>query len=83
MLNFSDHSTHISEAKKDSVVFAFGRMNPPTIGHKVVVDKVLSEAASRGADHFIFVSKTQDTKKNPLSQKSKIDYLKKLFQKET
>jgi len=81
MFNFSDHNTQINEAKKDSVVFAFGRMNPPTIGHKVVVDKVLSEAAAKGADHFIFVSKTQDTKKNPLSQKSKIDYLKKLFPK--
>ena len=81
MLNFSDHNNQINEAKKDSVVFAFGRMNPPTIGHKVVVDKVLSEAAAKGADHFIFVSKTQDTKKNPLSQKSKIDYLKKLFPK--
>lgn len=81
MLNFRDHTNTINEAKKDSVVFAFGRMNPPTIGHKVVVEKVLSEAASRGADHFIFVSKTQDTKKNPLDQKSKVEYLKKLFPK--
>ena len=70
---------HITEAKKDTVVFAFGRMNPPTIGHGVVVDKVISEASKRNADHFIFVSKTQDSKKNPLDQKTKVAYLKKFF----
>ena len=70
---------HITEAKKDTVVFAFGRMNPPTIGHGAVVDKVMSEASKRNADHFIFVSKTQDSKKNPLDQKKKISYLKKFF----
>jgi RimK family alpha-L-glutamate ligase len=71
---------HITEAKKkDTVVFAFGRMNPPTIGHGAVVDKVMAEASKRNADHYIFVSKTQDPKKNPLDQKTKIAYLKKFF----
>ena len=79
MLNFRDHTNTINEAKKDSVVFAFGRMNPPTIGHGAVVDKVMSEASKRNADHYIFVSKTQEPKKNPLDQKTKIAYLKKFF----
>ena len=33
-----------SEAVKDSVVFTFGRMNPPTVGHGKLIDKVLSVA---------------------------------------
>lgn len=75
-------ATHITEAKKkDTAVFAFGRMNPPTIGHGAVVDKVMSEASKRNADHYIFVSKTQEPKKNPLDQKTKIAYLKKFFPK--
>jgi RimK family alpha-L-glutamate ligase len=73
---------HITEApKKDTVVIAFGRMNPPTIGHGVLVDKVLSEASKRNADHFIFASVSQDPKKNPLTHKQKVEYLKKFFPK--
>lgn len=79
MINrFEQHLTE-AKAKKDTAVFAFGRMNPPTIGHGVVVDKVMAEAAKRGGDHFVFVSKTQDAKKNPLNQKQKVTYLKKFF----
>ena len=38
-----------SEALGDSVVFTFGRMNPPTVGHGKLIDKVLSVAKSSGA----------------------------------
>ena len=44
-------------------VLAFGRMNPPTIGHAKLIDKVLSIPGR----HHIVVSGTQDKKKNPLS----------------
>lgn len=71
----------IDEAKKDTAVIAFGRMNPPTIGHGVLVDKIISEAQKHNADHFIFASETQDLKKNPLSHKQKVAYLKKFFPK--
>ena len=71
----------IDEAKKDTAVIAFGRMNPPTIGHGVLVDKIVSEAQKHNADHFIFASETQDSKKNPLSHKQKVAYLKKFFPK--
>ena len=71
----------IDEAKKDTAVIAFGRMNPPTIGHGVLVDKIISEAQKHNADHFIFASETQDSKKNPLSHKQKVAYLKKFFPK--
>ena len=79
MKNFAQHLTEAP--KKDTVVIAFGRMNPPTIGHGVLVDKVLSEASKRNADHFIFASTSQDPKKNPLTHKQKVEYLKKFFPK--
>jgi len=78
---FSDYSTKIEEAKKETVVIAFGRMNPPTIGHGVLVNKVLNEAQRRNADHFIFASASQDPKKNPLTHRQKVSYLKKFFPK--
>ena len=72
---------HITEAKKDTAVFAFGRMNPPTTGHGVVVNKIIEEASKRNADHFVFVSVTQDAAKNPLTHEQKVSYLKKFFPK--
>ena len=77
---FSEHST-LTEAKKDTAVFAFGRMNPPTIGHGLVVEKIMSVAKAKNADHFLFVSKSQDPKKNPLTHEQKVSYLKKFFPK--
>ncbi len=58
------------------VVFTFGRTNPPTSGHSVVFSKVLSYAQSQNADAKIFVSQTQDSKKNPLSWREKVKYIK-------
>ena len=62
-----------------TVVMAFGRMQPPTIGHSLLVDKVLSEAKKRGATHVIYLSATQDAKKNPLNVKQKVFWAKKSF----
>jgi hypothetical protein len=61
--------------KKKSAVFAFGRMNPPTIGHEKLIKRVLEVAKKNNATPFIFVSHTQDPKKNPLTSKQKIKYL--------
>lgn len=57
---------------KDKVVFTFGRMNPPTIGHAKLVDIVKREAGKRGADPHIYLSHSQDAKKNPLDYNAKI-----------
>ncbi len=58
------------------IAFAFGRMNPMTIGHEIVMDKAASVG---GKNYRIYVSKSQDRKKNPLDYKTKIKYLKKMF----
>ena len=56
---------------------AFGRFNPPTVGH----GKLLSAAkkAASGGDLKIYPSRTQDPKKNPLDPDMKISYMKKMF----
>ena len=57
--------------------FCFGRMNPPTVGHAQLIDTVAK--AAQGGDYFVFVSQTQDSKKNPLDYATKIKFLKALF----
>ena len=68
-----------SEAVGDSVVFTFGRMNPPTVGHGKLIDKVLSVAKSSGAKAIIYPSKTEDDNKNPLPFKMKVKVLKDVY----
>ncbi len=60
-------------------VMAFGRMNPPTRGHSMVVQRVVDEAARRNADHFVFVSRRQDARENPLDIDTKMEYLRAFF----
>ena len=65
----------VTEAvKKNEAVISFGRMNPITIGHEKVADKVLSIAKKTGAEAGIYLSHSQDAKKNPLSYDQKIKY---------
>ena len=62
-------------------VFAFGRMNPPTVGHEKLAKKVSDEARKRKAMPHIYLSHSQDKKKNPLSYNDKIKYATKAFGK--
>ena len=57
-------------------VFSFGRLNPPTVGHEKLINKIISVAKSKGGTPFLFVSHTQDPKKNPLGSKDKVKYIK-------
>ena len=61
------------------MVFTFGRFNPPTTGHLLLANKVKAEARSRGAEHKIYGSGTQDKKKNPLSPTDKFLFMKKVL----
>ena len=73
------YKTFMTEKKGDTIVFTFGRFNPPTVGHEVLIKAVESVARSKGGDYLIFPSHTQDAKKNPLTQSKKIKYMKKMF----
>jgi hypothetical protein len=57
--------------------FCFGRMNPPTVGHAQLINTVAK--AAQGGDYFVFVSQTQDSKKNPLDYATKVKFIKALF----
>jgi len=69
----------ITESKADTVVFTFGRMNPPTVGHEKLVRKVQDVANNMNAEHVIFLSQTQKKGKDPLSFKTKLDLFRKMF----
>ena len=64
------------EAPGKTAVVAFGRMNPPTIGHAKLVDKIKSIPG----DHLLFLSQTQNAKDNPLSFDQKVRFAKASFQ---
>jgi citrate lyase synthetase len=56
------------EAQQKTAVFAFGRMNPPTVGHQKLVEKIKSIKG----DHFVFLSQTQKPKTDPLDFATKL-----------
>ena len=72
-------SQYLVEEERE-VFFTFGRMNPPTIGHGKLIDALVKK--SKGADYKIYVSQSQDAKKNPLSYSDKIKHLRKMFPKQ-
>ena len=61
----------------ETLTVAFGRFNPPTIGH----GKLLAAAkkAAQGEDMKIYPSRSQDAKKNPLDPDMKVSFMKKMF----
>jgi hypothetical protein len=66
-----------SGSSDGAITVAFGRFNPPTVGH----GKLLSAAkkAATGGELKIYPSRTQDPKKNPLDADMKISFMKKMF----
>ena len=71
-----DEISKLKEAKAPkTIAFAFGRFNPPTIGHKKLMDKVKSVSS----DYKIYLSRSEDPKKNPLSPREKLSFMKKIF----
>ena len=58
------------------MAFTFGRFNPPTTGHEKLIKKVNSVRADT---HKIYISRSEDSKKNPLSARDKLDFMQKMF----
>lgn len=61
----------------DTITLAFGRFNPPTVGHEKLL-KMAKKVAANGTLR-IFPSRTQDKKKNPLDPDKKINFMRKMF----
>jgi len=65
--------------KSQPVVFAFGRLNPPTIGHQKLIERIITIAKRVKGLPVLYVSASQDKVKNPLTVKQKVAYLKKVY----
>jgi hypothetical protein len=74
-----DFKQFLDEQKEKHAVLAFGRMNPPTVGHAKLVDKVKEVAKEVGGTHHVVISHSQDAKKNPLSAQDKLKHAKRFF----
>lgn len=69
----------LKEASARRVVVSFGRMNPPTIGHEKLINKVKEVARKLGAKAEVYLSHSQDAKKNPLTYDDKVMIAKQAF----
>jgi hypothetical protein len=69
----------VSEQAASAVVLTFGRFNPPTSGHQKLVEAVKKIASSKNAKPLVYLSHSQDSKKNPLSYKDKTKYAREAF----
>lgn len=67
------------QQRRDVLVYAFGRYNPPTRGHILHFHAVQDYAVKLGCSYEIFISKTVDNKKNPVPVEARIEYIKKAF----
>tara|TARA_R110000824_G_scaffold393883_1_gene593317 strand:- start:44 stop:685 length:642 start_codon:yes stop_codon:yes gene_type:complete len=65
------------QKESKSLTTAFGRFNPPTIGHEKLIKAV--EAAAGGGDFKIYASQSQDKLKNPLDYSDKLNFMRDMF----
>lgn len=78
--NFAKTRTDPKDMAKRALMpgaaFCFGRMNPPTLGHKKLID---TTAGIGKENTFIFFSAKHDPKTDPLDYHTKILFAKKMF----
>lgn len=65
------------DARGITVSISFGKFNPPTKAHQNLFNSL--KQVSSGQNFYIFPSRSQDGKQNPLSPDVKIDYMKEMF----
>ena len=69
----------LQEASGKTAVMSWGRMNPPTVGREKLANKVMSIAKANGATPIVYLSHSQDAKKNPLSYEDKYMFARAAF----
>lgn len=62
---------------EDTVYFTFGRMNPPTAGHEKLLNNLREKAGRK--PYRIYLSQSNDQKKNPLIYEDKVKIVRKMF----
>jgi len=66
----------LKEDDQATAVFAFGRFNPPTIGHEKLIDTLRAVAQKNDARPYLFLSHKQNSKTDPLTYQEKVNYIK-------
>jgi nicotinic acid mononucleotide adenylyltransferase len=79
MVNTIHYAPLNTDMKNVKVIFAYGRMNPPTKGHLRVVEKIREEARLTGGTPRIYLSETHDDERNPLTREQKVAFVSALF----
>ena len=77
--HFAETGLKLNEAVK-TVVCAFGRMNPPTIGHKKLIDTMAELAKPTRRKARLYLSHSHDNNKNPLDFDTKLRFCKEAFE---
>jgi len=62
-----------------TAVMTFGRFNPPHTGHKLVADTVKKVAKKEKGTPLVYLSHTQNQKKDPLTYDQKVKFAKGFF----
>lgn len=62
-----------------SLVFGYGRLNPPTIGHEKLVSAINAAAKKARAKSILYITRSHDSKKNPLTPEQKLHWCEEFF----
>jgi len=77
-VSLSGFKQYLVEEQRE-VFFTFGRMNPPTIGHGKLLNTIAVKAGKNPVK--VYLSQSNDPKKNPLTYNQKIKHSRKMFPK--
>lgn len=77
-MSINSFRQYLTEEAK-TIYFTLGRMNPPTIGHGKLLDTLQSKAGRNA--YRVYLTQTQDKKKNPLNYTEKVKFVRKMFPK--
>ena len=66
-------------SSRKKAIMTWGRMNPPHIGHRNLISKVIQKGNNIGANAFVAVTHTQNKKNNPLNQAEKAAIIRTMF----
>ena len=53
--------SEIQPKRGTTALFTFGRFQPPTTGHQILIESIAAAAAAAGADAYIFVTSSSNT----------------------
>jgi len=68
-----------NKKNKGTLTVAFGRFNPPHLGHLQLMNTAASSLEGDKDDYVIVPSRSNDPKKNPLDPNTKVDIMKAMF----